>query len=562
MKEKLTKAISFFNRFIQSDWYIAFNGLLMFIGWCFKIWVPMLCIAVVFALLPLFFDKKTNHLLCLLSSFTFVISSPRHKLDDYAPLLVLVILLLAAMIFSLVRYKRDFTVLHPARIKGFHCALIALIIPFALGGVGSPYEHPLAVLAAFALIFVMAIGYTFFFVTNCDGEEKSKLPEYMLKVLFVSGIVISLEMIVYIARLESFDLFVELVKKKTVNMGWAGANNVAPVLAMSIPASLYFCIKKSKFTPVYALVALAEFALVLTTGCRGAILFTTIALPAMLLYVMTKCENKLAFGITISAAFAAAVVVVGLFGGEVSKLISNILSRGLHNNGRAPLYKEALEAFKKWPVFGAGWDYRLGELALDNYSPYWFHSTLVQIIANMGLVGAISFAAFYFWRYRSMLVLRKNTAVLALLFAVGIFDASGMVDVNFFGPTFFVILLCASLAVDVNLPEDKCRAFGGRNPFADIAAGCKRLWTYIKTKAKKEENAAALQNDAFQSKPAEENKAATADEDIRNCISSQPIRIISSDNTAENSEIPSQNAPVLTAESSENSAIENTQNEV
>ncbi|MDE6060481.1 MAG: O-antigen ligase family protein [Clostridia bacterium] len=485
MKEKITKAISLFNKFIQSDWYIAFNGLLLFIGWAAKIWVPMLCIAAVFALLPLFFDRKTKHLLCLLSSFTFVISSSRHKLDDYAPLLVLVILLLVAMVFSLVRYKRDFKVLHPTRIKGFHVALIALIVPFALGGVGSPYEHPLAVLAAFALVLVMAVGYTFLYVTNYDDEEKGKLPEYMLKVLFVSGIVIALEMVVYFAKMDSFDMLVDAIKNKSVNMGWAGANNVAPVLAMSIPASLYFCIKKSKLTPVYVLVALAEFALVLTTGCRGAILFTTIALPAMLFYVMAKTENKIAFGVTVSVAFAAAVVLVGLFGEELSKLITTVLSKGLNNNGRFPLFKEAFEAFKKWPVFGAGWDYRLGEMANDSYTPYWYHCTIVQIMANMGLVGLITFAAFYFWRYRSMLVLRKNTAVLALLFAVGIFDASGMVDVNFFGPTFFVILLCASLAVDLNLPENKCRAFGGRNPFVDIANLCKSAVTFVKTKLSK-----------------------------------------------------------------------------
>ncbi|MDE5601496.1 MAG: O-antigen ligase family protein [Clostridia bacterium] len=492
MKEKITKAISLFVKFVQSDWYIAFNGLLIFIGWAAKIWVPMLCIAAVFALLPLFFDRRTKHLLCLLSSFTFVISSSRHKLDDYAPLLVLVIFMLVAMVFSLVRYKRDFKVLHPTRIKGFHVALIALIVPFALGGVGSPYEHPLAVLAAFALIFVMAIGYTFMYVTNCDDEEKGKLPEYMLKILFVSGIVISLEMVIFFAKLDSFDTLVEHIKNKSVNMGWAGANNVAPVLAMSIPASLYFCIKKSKLTPIYVLVALAEFALVLTTGCRGAILFTTVTLPAMLFFVMAKTENKVAFGVTVSVAFAGAVVLVGLFGEELSKLITTVLSKGLNNNGRFPLFKEAFEAFKKWPVFGAGWDYRLGEMAKDSYTPYWYHCTIVQIIANMGLVGVISFAAFYFWSYRSMLVLRKNTAVLALLFAVGIFDASGMVDVNFFGPTFFVILLCASFAVDVNLPDDKCRAFGGRNPFVDVAHAFKWLATSIKAKLSKNNDTTSI----------------------------------------------------------------------
>ncbi len=508
MKENIAKAVTYTNRFVQSDWFILLNAALIFIGWVSGGWIPVLCVVTVLNLLPLFIGRETKHLLCLLTMFTFVISANRHALNNFAPLLSLIVVLLAAIIFSLVRFKRDWSVLHITRIKGFHLSFIALIIPFAFGGVGSPYEHPLAVLAALGIVLVMALGYTFMYVTNRTSEQKEKFPEYMLKILFAAGIVVSLELIVYFARLGGIENIKAAILSKEIHLGWAGKNNVAPIIAMCIPASLYFCINKSKFlTPLFTLIALLQYALLLTTGCRGAILFATLALPAMLFYTIVKSQNKIAFGVTVCAVFVVAIILVAYFGEFVSDVVDTIIGRGFDSAGRTDgLYPLAWETFKRWPIFGAGWDYRLGELASSNYTPYWYHSTALQIIATMGLVGAIAFIFFYFWRYRSLLVLRKNPAFVALLASLLLFDAYGMIDTNFFGPTFFLILLCISLTADVCLPENKCRAFGGRNPFADIAAGCKRLSAAVK--AKKQNVNSAQEHDDFDQKD-----GITADKD-------------------------------------------------
>lgn len=483
MKENILKAVSYADRFVQSDWFILLNAALIFIGWVSGGWIPVLCVVTLLNLIPLFISKETKHLLCLLTMFTFVISANRHALNDFAPLLSLLIVLFAAIIFSLIRFKRDWSVLHVTRIKGFHLSVIALIIPFAFGGVGSPYEHPLAVLAALGIVILMALGYTFMYVTNRTSDQREKLPDYMLKILFSIGIVVSLELIVYFAKLGGIENIKNAILTKEIHLGWAGKNNVAPIIAMCIPASMYFCIKKSKLAPIFALIALLQYALLLTTGCRGAILFATLALPAMLFYTIVKTQNKVGFGVTVCAVFVVAIFLVAYFGEFVSDVVDTIIGRGLDSAGRTDgLYPLAWATFKRWPIFGAGWDYRLGELASSNYTPYWYHSTALQIIATMGIVGAIAFIFFYFWRYRSLLVLRKNPAFVALLASLLLFDAYGMIDTNFFGPTFFLILLCISLVADISLPEDKCRAFGGRNPFTDIANGCKWIAASIKSK--------------------------------------------------------------------------------
>ncbi len=484
MKEKFVKAVNGFTSFVQSDWMLGVDAALVMLGWGLKLWVWFLPVLILINTLPLFFAKGTRHLLPVLMMFSLIISDSRHQLNDFAPLLALVALLFVGMIFNVIRFKPSFAPLKPSNIKGFHCALIALIVPFALGGVGSPSEHPLAVVAALALILLCGVGYSYLTVTNADSEQKKELPEYMLKTLVLMGVIIFMQLVIYYGTLGNAEQIRAAILAKNIQLGWAGPNNVAPTLSMCIPATLYFCIKKSKISPLFTLLAVAEYALLFTTGCRGAILFTTIALPVCILYVMAKTENKLAFGVTLSLCIAVGAVLIAYFGNSVAALLDTILKKGLNSSGRIEhLYPEALEAFKKWPVFGAGWDYKLGELAGDSYSPYWYHSTALQIIANMGIVGAITFVFFYFWRYRTFIAMRKDSAALALMVGLGLFDAYGMVDTNFFGPTFFIMLLGMTLVVEVNIPEDKCRAFAGRDPFKAVIAACKRTVISIKTRS-------------------------------------------------------------------------------
>ena len=470
------------NSFIESDWWIVLNVVLTFIGWISGGWYVVLPILVVLNTAPLFFFKDTKHMLVLILSFTFVISNNRHKLDNYAWMLSFVLLLFVGMAFSLIRFKRDYSPLHPKRIKGFHAALIALVIPFAFAGITTPAEHPLARVAVLALVILYALGYTFFVLTIQDENDKKELAEYIVKALFALGVAISLQAVYYYAtNFGSWEELKDAIMNKNIKLGWGGPNNVAPSLSMAIPATLYLCIKRNKVVPLLVLLAFFEYLLIVCTGCRGAILFTTLALPVMLLYVMGKTENKVLFASSVSILFAAAVMLIGIFGNKVGDIISKLVSRGLDSSGRVEgLYPEAIKLFKRFPIFGAGWDYRLGGMAGDNYTPYWYHSTALQVLADMGIVGVIAFVFFYFHRYRTFFVLRKKPEVLALGMSLLLFDAYGMIDTNFFGPSFFPMLLVLSLAAELQLPDDKCRAFGGRDPIED----CKTLFAKITAKKK------------------------------------------------------------------------------
>lgn len=475
MAEKIKKAFSVIDRFVQSDYYICLMAILTFLGWVYKIWVPMLCVMLALAVLPLFISKNTKHLLSFLMLFTCIISDNRHELQDFKYLLIpFVLLLVVGFIFSLVYFKRDWSVLGIKKIKGFHFALILLIIPFALGGLGSPYENGLAVFLAFLLVAVIAFGYTFFVVTN--AKEKSDLMDYMIKVLFVLGVVASFELITLFATscnsIEELKSFI--LDKNSFKLGWAGANNVAPVISMAIPATFALCIKKNKATPIFVAIIALEYILILSTGCRGSILFSILALPIMLFYITIKTENKMAFCTSICVLFVVGIVLVGKYGRFISSILTSLLDRGFDSSSRVEwLYPEAIQTFKTWPIFGAGWDYRLGERVEggpnDGYTPYWYHSTFFQVLANMGICGIIFFVIFYVWRYRLVLSLLNKPYALALTLSIALFDAYGMIDTNFFGPTFFIMLACISFTIEHSVPEKQCTAFGAR-PFKTLFA--------------------------------------------------------------------------------------------
>lgn len=504
MKEKLLKINGVANKFVNSDLYIALISVLVFAGWYFSVWIPMLCVIAVLGVIPLFLGRSTKCVLVPLTMFTFTVSTNRHQLKpEYAYLFLLVALVIAAMIFSLVRYKRDFSVLHPAKIKGFHAALFALLVPFALGGLFSPYENGLAVFVGFAMILLMAIIYTFLALTT-DEDFKAELPAYMLKILFAVGVIIALQMVIYFVKLKSVDEIIWAIRYKAIDVGWAGPNNIAPMLSITIPATLYLCIKKTKLAPVYTFIAVAEFVLLFTTGCRGAILFTTVAFPAMLLYVAIKTENKLSFCITFCVLFGAIIVVLLYFGPTVVEVLSFMLNKGFNNSYRTELYELAIQTFKKWPVFGSGWDYKPDGKTPDIYVPYRYHSTFFQIMAALGVVGLIFFAIFYFWRYRTFAATRKDPACVALFMGTLLFDLYGMIDTNFFGPTFFLIMMLMTFVVEVNAEGKHALAFGGRNP----VAGAKALYCDVKRKiSEKKKGGNKAESPAANNSAEEENSA-------------------------------------------------------
>ena len=83
----------------------------------------------------------------------------------------------------------------------------------------------------------------------------------------------------------------------------------------------------------------------------------------------------------------------------------SLLDRGFGTSGRDVLYKEAIELFKAHPLFGVGRGYLGPNYKLNSVGVYWFHSTVLQVAATMGIVGLAAYAYYYYVRFA---ILFKN----------------------------------------------------------------------------------------------------------------------------------------------------------
>lgn len=433
-------------------------GIVILLFWALEVWIFGIIALCLLAAVSFFFCKDTSRILAILFMFVMIISANRHNLNNFMwVLFVSVGLLVAGLIFHIIHYKPPVKLLfQERRIKGFSFSLMLLAFPMAFGGILRGNRNAVAVILATAFIVAVCVFYLFFLVTT-EKKKGEDMLHYIILIMLVAGIVITAQMIIYYIRLGDFDNILQSVRQKELQLGWGGSNNVAPMLSLTLPASFYYAIKKKGYGFLFVILAIFQYMLILSTSCRGTILFTTLALPFMICFTMAKTQNKFAVGLTFSISFCIIILLVVLYGSSFVDIITRMISRGLDDSGRFSIYQSAIDTFKEFPIFGAGWDYRLGEMAGDGYSPYWYHSTPLQIMANMGVVGLIFFSYFSYWRYRSALF-TKNFKVAKLTIAAGmlLFELYGLIDVNYFGPTFFITMVIMSFAIEKSLDENQC----------------------------------------------------------------------------------------------------------
>lgn len=446
---KFYKIIESVDWFFHSDYYIALLAALTFIGWVTNLWVPFLFATLSLTIVMFAVCKDTTPLFAFIWFFLYTISTSQYELGNYGWMLFLVIPLIGAIIFNLVRTKPPIKeILSPKKIKGSTLSMILLIIPASLGGLAYPVSSVGARLIVVALFVVLAFAFVYYMALSKKFiKDKDALIKYIIKLMFTMGLILFAEMLVASIRTGSYEAFKLMVNNESISLGWSNPNIIAAGVALCLPSNFYYMLKKKKFAFVFMIIAALEYLSIIVTGSRGTLLFASIALPLILVYVFIKTENKKQIYITAGIIFAAILATGIIFIDEIRALLNVFIEGGLSSSGRETHYKIGWDLFTDYPIFGAGWDYGIGD-GRTGFSPYLFHSTAVHVLACSGLIGVIVFLYFYWARY-STFFKKRSAETLTLLAGMVIFEAYGMVDpVLFFPPTYFIILLTMSFAVE------------------------------------------------------------------------------------------------------------------
>jgi len=165
------------------------------------------------------------------------------------------------------------------------------------------------------------------------------------------------------------------------------------------------------------------------TLSRNAIIWATLALGFGIIVGCLYGERKKFFRASLSVVCVIAFFVLFLFYNRLYELFRQLIMKGFSNNGRFDLWDQAVDNFKRSPIFGTGF-FGFGkpeiELAAD-FLPTMAHNTIFELLSAMGIVG---FIAFGYYRLRSLvpLITRPSFDKLIIGMTFGITILSSMLD--------------------------------------------------------------------------------------------------------------------------------------
>lgn len=301
--------------------------------------------------------------------------------------------------------------------------------------------------------FIYLLLYQFYLQTSHTDES------YLVRILFFASLLLVLEFTYSIA----YGFFTEntslsLINRVLIGMeeswyredyGFGNINDVAIHLTLLIGAQFYYSIKYPKQI-LFWIVPLFSGFIILLTASRGGYIGILTAYIIFIPYMIkntTKIGKKHALYVLLLVCVALTVL------NPLIKIAFNLAVQGGFDNldnftsDRTILYKNALTVFKKYPIFGGGWEAMVDRVNPDRIQV--FHSTIFQTLAVMGIFGIISLI-YYF--HRTFKYLFKNRSLIKDMLLIGIISSQvvGLVD-----NTMYMLLYTIATLMIFSLLENK-----------------------------------------------------------------------------------------------------------
>lgn len=239
------------------------------------------------------------------------------------------------------------------------------------------------------------------------------------------------------------------------DFGWGIENNAATILSLTAPMCFYLA-SRYRNGGIYALCGVAQYVGIVLTYSRGGILMAAVTGPVCAVCALVKAVDKKRMGIAYAVIIAAAAVVCGVLFDEIAAAIDSLFDQGFGVSSRDLLYAEAWRLFAGHPFLGVGLGYVGENFSINTMQFYWFHSTLFQVLANMGVVGLAAYAVYYVARFRIVCAKLRNPFNLFVLVAWLGFEGYSMMDTGTFVPfptMALVLVMTAMLEITGSRPQ-------------------------------------------------------------------------------------------------------------
>lgn len=442
-------------KFISSGFYLVLIALICYVSWAFSL--VLMGLSILTLILVIVLVTQPNSFYCLPVFLLAFYMFPDFKPTYYFAGIHLGIFAVA-VIFNLIVYKRKL------QKSNLFYALLGTFLAAIVGGIVYTtmtygfIKYFKDVLFMLVLTVSFSGGFLFLNSTVSLKDLNTDYKKYISKVILLVAVLTIAQMITYYLRSDNIAL---AISRKTLRLGWGNTNTLAAVLMITIPFTLYLstCYRYGAF---FSVLAFLEYTAIWITHSRGCILISTAMLFLYLLYLIitTKNANRYIIIVNMALYLLAALVFVTLFKDEFLNLFGMIFEKGFDDSGRFNLYKEAWALFKKHFIFGTGYYYKTDQ---TRSFMYMFHCTVLQIAANLGIIGIIAFGYFYYHKYKILIKNLKCPMGVATLVAIISLELYGLIDVTlviyYLAVTMLILLLIAQKSTEINdcckLTEEK-----------------------------------------------------------------------------------------------------------
>ncbi|MFA7588725.1 MAG: O-antigen ligase family protein [Acholeplasmataceae bacterium] len=386
-------------RFLNSKYYIALIFGITFIAWLFYKETPPLSfnlynmIGIFFFAVALFvvlaFFENTLYAAPLLLPFLFIINKRNMDFSTAVTEWWIYIALFLVIAGPIVHYLR----FRPTIKKGhFTLGLTLIAISYLLSTIQIPF------LINAIPVSILGLLYLFFYL-YLTASTKGRISYIFYIFLFLNFLFIA-QLGVYIYRGFLLNPDLPLAQRLLAgwgrNLGWANVNDMCFYIALTLPANLYFIMKNAKRNWPLWFVMILGMIVVLLSQSRGGIMSFSLSVIGMAILIGTKGRRRVVIQMLIALALVTTLFlgfkdVFSNWFDEFMRTTQGSLNEFTTN--RLKIYETGLEIFFQKPIFGGGW------LSLDNVYPnnrlFMYHSTIIQALAAMGLMGLVALIVHY-----------------------------------------------------------------------------------------------------------------------------------------------------------------------
>lgn len=425
------------DKILYNPLYIILIGFITFITWYFQksaigISVLLLISAVVILLTRDILPVMPNLLFCIYCVCSEdIMRSKRDWITMSVAVVILVIAIIAHMCIYHIKFKK----------LSLAVPLSLVSISLFLGGIGtiSPKDYMHGMVYILTLGVLMLFLYTFISLYLAPPEHIDS-RRYLCHTLTVLGILVLAQAAVAIIQVHPTSI--SDIMRQLLYVGWGNRNSIGITILICMSASFYLAFTDKKFAIVHYILPFIFYVLLVVMFARAALMAGTILLAVMIVYSYIKGKNRSALTYTICIFAILIATYVLLRSKEVLQIIDKGINLLLHggSTNRDNIYREGIQLFFQHPIFGVGIGYVGNIYDMPTFGMYWFHNTLLQEMASLGVVGVIAYSIYYIQRG---VIMFANTTPFNMLisFSILAFELNSLLEAGSFTPFPFIFII-------------------------------------------------------------------------------------------------------------------------